>query len=75
MAYMFEPVWPLCELAGGSKWGWEGASAVLNPSSYSRLLGSLLLPGASRPTSQLLHLPPITQGVDGAFVSAGLTPL
>ena len=51
-----------------------GASAVLNPSSYSRLLGSLLIPGASRPTSKLLYLSPMTQDIDGAFVSAGLTP-
>ena len=26
------------------------------------------------PTSKLLHLSPMTQGVDDAFVSAGLTP-
>ncbi len=44
------------------------ASAVLNVSSYSRLLGSLLILGASRPTSKLLHLSPIRQGADGAFV-------
>ena len=68
MAYMFEPVWPRCDLAGGSKWGWEEAQAVPNPSSNSRLLGSLLVPGASRPTSKLLPLSPMTQGVDGAFI-------
>jgi hypothetical protein len=75
MTYLFEPLWPLCDLAGGSKWGREGASAVLNPPSYSRLLGSLLVPGASRPTSKLLRLSPMTQCIDGAFVSAGVAPL
>ena len=59
IAHLFEPVWPFCDLAGDSKWGWKGASAVLKPSSYSRLLGSLLIPGASWPTSKLLHLSPI----------------
>jgi hypothetical protein len=75
MAHLFEPLWSLCDLAGDSLWGREGASAVLNPPSYSRLLGSVLVPGASWPTSKFLHLPPMTQGVDGAFVSAGLTLL
>ena len=31
---------------------------MLNPPSYSMPLGSLLVPGASRPTSKLLHLSP-----------------
>ncbi len=61
MAHLFDQVWPLCDLAGGSKWGWEGVSAVLYPSSYSKPLGSLLIPGASRPTSKLLHFSPMTR--------------
>ena len=41
---------------------------ALNRSSYSRLLGSLLIPGALRTTSNLPHLSLIVQGVDGIYI-------
>ncbi len=64
MARLFQPVWPLCGLAGGSKRGWEGACAVLNPSSYSMLFGSQVQSGQPRG----FNLIPVFSGDDSVTV-------
>ena len=64
MAYMFEPAWPFCDLAGDSLWSWEGANAVLIPYSYSMLQGLQVQSGQLRSS----NLIPVLSGVDSVTV-------
>ena len=64
MAFMFESVWPLCYLAGGSKWGWDEVKAVLNPSLYSRLQYSQVQSGQLKGLKSI----PLLCGVDSVVV-------